>query len=210
VGAELAAILRKVENPFEYDDFVQKASHWTGISERVLREQARRGPDASGAQKAQKAPPGAQQQSIAIPAGPPGAEELLVSVLLSDAGCVDRLEKRDIVSHLHTEPWATIAADIFAARDSISGFVPGDILAELEGSLRNRIVARLQDDPTFGDAAARERVIGDCLGRLAGAALERSKRRMLLELRRLEEVGDEAGAAALLERWNKLKSEQGR
>jgi hypothetical protein len=37
-----------------------------------------------------------------------------------------------------------------------------------------------------------------------------SKRRMLAELRRLEELGDEAGAAALLERWNTLKSGRSR
>jgi hypothetical protein len=29
---------------------------------------------------------------------------------------------------------------------------------------------------------------------------------MLAELRRLEEIGDEEGAAALLERWNRMKS----
>src|SRR6185369_4053313 len=199
VGAELATVLRKVENPFEYDDFVRKASLWTGISERVLREQAR--PE-------QKPSVRAPQRSISIAAGPPTAEELLVSVLLSDAGCVDRLEKRDIVGHLHTEPWATIAADIFAARDSTGGFVPGDILAELDGDLRSRIVARLQGDPTFGDADGRQTVLADCLKRLAGAAFERSKKRMLLELRRLEEIGDDAGAAALLERWNRMKSEK--
>jgi hypothetical protein len=33
---------------------------------------------------------------------------------------------------------------------------------------------------------------------------------MLAELRRLEELGDEAGAAALLERWNKFKGDQAR
>ena len=38
----------------------------------------------------------------------------------------------------------------------ISGYVPGDILAELDGPLRDRIVARLQDDPTFSDELARE------------------------------------------------------
>lgn len=201
VGAELASVLRQVANPFEYDDFVKKASLWTGISERVLREQAR---------PAQKAPAQSTERKFTIPAGPPGAEELVVSVLLSDASYVDRHESRDIVCHLHTEPWATIAADIFAARDSVGGYVPGEILAGLDDALRGRLAARLQDDPTFGDATARERVMSDCLGRLAGAALETSKRRMLAELRRLEELGDDAGAAALLERWNKLKSGQGR
>jgi len=53
-------------------------------------------------------------------------------------------------------------------------------------------------------------VLNDCLAHLSGVALERNKRRMLAELRRLEELGDETGAAALLDRWNKLKSGQGR
>jgi DNA primase len=199
VGAELAGVLRKVDNPFEYDDFVKKAALWTGISEHVLREQAR-----------PASRPPAPSRPISVASGPPTAEELIVSVLLSDPGCVDRLEKRDIVSHLHTEPWATIAADIFAARDSTAGYVPGDLLAELDSGVRARIVARLQDDPTFGDAETRERVLADSRRRLADEAFERTKRRMLAELRRLEEIGDETGASALLERWNRMKGEQGR
>jgi DNA primase len=201
VGAQLAGELRKVENPFEYDDFVKKAALWTGISEQVLREQAR---------PAQKATARTAERNHSLPSGPPGAEELLVSVFLSDPGCIDRLEGRDIVSRLHTEPWATIAADIFAARDSVGGFQPGEILTGLDEALRGRLVSRLQDDPTFADGVARERMMGDCLAHLTEAALELSKRRMLAELRRLEELGDEAGAGALLERWNKHKSGKGR
>ena len=201
VGAELASVLRKVTDPFEYDDFVKKASHLTGISERVLREQAR---------AAQKAPVRTTEQRTALPSGPPGAEELLVSVLLSDPGCVDRLEGRDIVSHLHTEPWATIAADIFAARDSVGGFVPGEILAGLDDALRGRFVARLDRDPTFSDAAGRDRVMADCLRHFEEVEFERRKHRVLAELRRLEERGDDAGAAALLAEWNRMKTGQGR
>jgi DNA primase len=197
IGAELADVLRKVENPFEYDDFVKKAALWTGISEGVLREQAR---------PVQKAPVRAALRSNGVPKGPPGAEELLVSVFLSDPGCIDRLEGRDIVSHLQTEPWATIAADIFAARDTVGGFEPGEILAGLDEDLRGRLVGRLNEDPAFGDSTARERVMDDCLAKLRAAAVERRKRRMLEELRRLEEIGDEAGAAALLERWNRTKT----
>jgi DNA primase len=197
VGAELAEVLRKVENPFEYDDFVKKAALWTGVSERVLREQAR---------PVQKAPAHAEQRRSSVPTGPPGAEELLVTVFLSDPGCIDRLEGRDIVAKLQTEPWSTIAGDIFAARDTVGGFEPGEILAGLEDGLRGRLADRLREDPAFGDPAARERVMADCLAKLSAEALERSRRRMLAELRRLEEIGDEEGAAALLERWNRMKS----
>lgn len=199
IGAELAEVLRKVDDPFEYDDFVKKAALWTGISERVLRDQAR---------PSQKANVRGETARTRLPSGPPGAEELIVSVFLSDPRCVDRLEGRAIVSQLETEPWATIASDIFAARDTVGGFEPGEILAGLDDALRSRLVGRLQDDPTFADDDARERVLSDCLARLTAAQLERSKRWMLAELRRLEELGDEAGAAALLERWSRRKSGQ--
>ncbi len=199
VGAELAEVLRKVDDPFEYDDFVKKAALWTGISEKVLRDQAR---------PSQKAVVQAPASKIRLPSGPPGVEELLVSVFLSDPRSIDRLEGRAIVSRLETEPWATIASDIFAARDTVGGFEPGEVLAGLDDALRGRLVGRLQDDPTFADSEARERVLRDCLAHLAAAQLERTKRRMLAELRRLEELGDEAGAAALLERWTRMKSGQ--
>lgn len=199
VGAELAEILKKVENPFEYDDFVKKAALWTGISEAVLRQQARPVQKVAERRVAPRTP---------LPSGPPGAEELIVSVLLADPRCVDRLEGRDIVGVLRTEPWATIAAEIFAARDTVGGFEPGEILAGLDDALRGRIAGRLQEDPTFADDTARQKVLSDCIGRLASVAMEARKKRMLAELRRLEEIGDEAGAAALLDRWNRLKSEQ--
>lgn len=205
VGAELADVLRKVENPFEYDDFVKKAALWTGISERVLREQARAGQQRTGS-AAQREPVRANSKRTGVPAGPPGAEELLVTVFLSDPESVDRLEGRDIVAKLQTEPWASIAAEIFAAHGTVGGFAPGEILAGLDDGIRGRLADRLREDPTFGDAEARELVMNDCLARLEAAALERSRRRMLAELRRLEEIGDDAGAAALLERWNRMKS----
>lgn len=192
-GAELAEVLRKVENPFEYDMVVKKAALWTGISEKVLREQSR-GP-AKPAPRPQPAP------RSTVPSGPPGAEELLISVLLADPTCVDRLEGRDIVSRLRTEPWAGIGAAIFAAHASAGGYQPGEVLGELDDALRGRLVGRLVEDPTFGDPVARERVLADCLGRLAGSAETDRRRRMLEEMRRLEEQGDEAGAAALLARW---------
>jgi DNA primase len=199
IGSELAEVLRKVEDPFEYDDFVKKAALWTGISEAVLRQQAR---PAVRTTERRVAPRGG------LPSGPPGAEELLVSVLLADPSCVDRLEGRDIVGLLRTEPWATIASDIFAARGTVGGFEPGEILAGLDDGLRGRLVSRLQEDPTFAAEASRQQVLSDCLGRLAAVTREARKKWMLAELRRLEELGDEAGAAALLERWSKLKSEQ--
>ena len=200
VGAQLAEVLRKVENPFEYDDFVKKAALWTGISEDVLRQQGR--PTNTGSSRV--AAPRAQ-----VPSGPPSVEELLVTVFLADPGCIERLEGRDILSQLRTEPWVSLAANIFAARDSVGGFVPGEILAELDDALRGRLAARLQDDPTFGESEARERVMDDCLARMKTAALEAKKRWMLAELRRLEEIGDEEGKAALLERWAKVKTSQG-
>jgi DNA primase len=198
VGAQVADVLRKVENPFEYDDFVRKAALWTGISERVLREQAR--------PAARPAATDRDRASLSLASGPPGAEELLLSVFLSDPSCIDRLERRVIVSWLRTEPWASIAADIFAARDSVGGFVPGEVLAGLDDALRGRLARRLNDDPTFADPAARERVLVDCMDKLRSAAEEQGKRRMLAELRRLEEIGDEAGAAALLERWTRARA----
>ena len=225
VGAELAEVLRKVDNPFEYDDFVKKAALWTGISEQVLREQARpaqkaasRSGQMASDQRSGQVPSdhlrsdqvSGDKRRVPLPSGPPGAEELLVSVLLSDAGYVDRLEGRDIVAQLQTEPWATIAAEIFAARDTVGGFEPGEILAGLDDALRGRLKTRLDGDATFSDPIGRERVLNDCLAHLSGVAFERNKRRMLAELRRLEELGDETGAAALLDRWNKLKSGQGR
>ena len=45
----------------------------------------------------QKAPVRVAEPRTGAPKGPPGAEELLVSVFLSDPHCIDRLEGRDLL-----------------------------------------------------------------------------------------------------------------
>ncbi|HYC55022.1 MAG TPA: DNA primase [Candidatus Binatia bacterium] len=192
VGAEMAEVLRKVENPFEHDVLVKKAAHWTGISEDVLRRQAR---------APQKAPP---PPAAAGPmrSGPPGAEELLVALMLADARAVERVVSRDIVGRMREEPWARIAQSIVQRHGSTQGVDQGELLAEIEEPARSRLTMRLLDDPTFADDSARERVWNDCLERLSAAGQMQERRRMLSQLRHLEEMGDEAGAAALLADWN--------
>ncbi|HYB99617.1 MAG TPA: DNA primase [Candidatus Limnocylindrales bacterium] len=195
VGAEMAGVLRKVENPFEYDVLVKKAAHWTGISEEVLRQQAR------ATQKA-PAPTAPGSRPVLLRSGPPGAEELLVALMLADVHAVERVASRDIVGRMREEPWSRIARTIIEHHGSTQGVDRGELLATIEEPARTRLTARLLDDPTFADEATRQRVLNDCLERLCAAGQMQERRRMLSQLRQLEEMGDEAGASALLAQWN--------
>lgn len=202
VGAELAEVLRKVENPFEYDVLVKKAAHWTGISEQVLRVQARQQPRNTVAAAADAITAAKTATRGRLPAGSPSAEELLVAVLVKDARAIDRVRERDIVKYMRQQPWAQLAADLVTLREQGREIDVGEVLAGIDQEARARLVARLLEDATFADPVAREKVFADCLERVAAPTQAERKRRMLEELRRLEELGDEDGAAELLSRWN--------
>ncbi len=203
VGAELAEVLRKVENPFEYDVLVKKAAHWTGISEQVLRVQGRMvGRQAAGALPGGAPAPTARPSRSGLPARSPSAEELLVTVLVADVGAIDRVRERDIVKFMREQPWAQVAADLVALREQGRDIDIGEVLSTIDQEARARLAGRLIEDATFADPVAMERVFVDCLERVAAPTETERKRRLLEELRRFEELGDDAGAADLLARWN--------
>jgi hypothetical protein len=103
---------------------------------------------------------------------------------------------------MREEPWARIAHRMIESHATAHGVDRGEILATIEEPARTRLASRLNDDPTFADEGKRAEVLNDCLERLSAAGQVESRRAMLAELRRLEESGDETGAAALLAAWN--------
>ncbi|MBI5505099.1 MAG: DNA primase [Deltaproteobacteria bacterium] len=209
VGAELAEVLRKVENPFEYDVLVKKAAHWTGISERLLSAQGRQpAKRAVGGAPVAATAPAPRANRAGAPAGSPSAEELLVAVLVADAGAIDRVRERDIVKYMREQPWAQVAADLIALREQGRNVDIGEVLATIDQAARARLAGRLLEDSTFEDPVARERLFTDCLERVAAPSEVERKRRMLEEMRRLEELGDDAGAAELLARWKAERHSQ--
>jgi len=125
-----------------------------------------------------------------------------VAVLLADVQAIDRVRERDIVKYMHEQPWAQVATDLVAMRAQGRDIDAGEVLATIDQAARARLAARLLEDATFADPTARQKVFDDCIERVAAPTEAERMKRMLAELRRFEELGDEDGAAELLARWN--------
>ena len=187
VGAELARLLAKVRDPFEYDLLVRKASHWTGLSQEVLRGQAR---PARAAVQGQAASRG----------GAAGPEELLVSVLLADPTAAGRVAESGVMSLVEDATWRELLGAIIEGAGRGGDFDRGQLLAEVPEGLRDRIAARLLED-AFSDQPMRERIVSDCIASIEKAARRRHNQSLATELRREGQTESHRTPAEQLSTW---------
>jgi len=190
-GSELAGLLRKVSDPFEYDLLVRKAALWTGISEAVLRSQS-----AAGGQPARTAEAPARRKG-----GAPGPEELLVTIMMRDPNTVVRVDESAVINSMEDGVWQALARDIIERAAAGAGDADaGELLQRLPDDYRNRVAGRLVEDP-FNDPAKRERALADCIKSIEQTARRRHNASVLHDLRKREESGAEVTPEEELARW---------
>lgn len=185
VGAELAAILAKVTDPFQHDLLVRKAAHWTGFSEELLRRESRR---AEGKARAAGTDGGRESSTLSQRrGGAPGPEELLVTALLADVGLAPLLAERGVIERMEESLWRELARDIIGAVREARIVDPAEALSRLPEFWRNRVTSRLLED-AFADAAIRDRTVEDCIRRIEEAARRRHNEMLLGDLRKTEQI----------------------
>lgn len=187
VGAELARLLAKVRDPFEYDLLVRKASHWTGLSQEVLRGQAR---PARAAVQGRPASRG----------GAAGPEELLVSVILADPTAAGRVAESGVISLVEDATWRELLGAMIESAGRGGDFDRGQLLAEVPEDLRDRIAARLLED-AFSDQPMRERIVSDCIASIEKAARRRHNQSVATQLRRESQTESHRTPAEQLSQW---------
>lgn len=185
VGAELAAILAKVTDPFQHDLLVRKAAHWTGFSEEVLRRESRR---LEGKARAANASDARESSTLAQRrGGAPGPEELVVTALIADHGLASVLAERGVLERMEESLWRELARDIIEAVRDGRVIDSSEALSRLPEFWRNRVASRLLED-TFADRAIRARVLEDCIRRIEEAARRRHNETLLGDLRKTEQI----------------------
>jgi DNA primase len=185
VGAELAAILAKVTDPFQHDLLVRKAAHWTGFSEDVLRRESRR---MEGKARADSESGLRESSSMSQRrGGAPGPDELLVTALLADTGLASVLAERCVVDRMEESVWRELTRDIIRAVQEGRAVDSAEALARLPEFWRNRVAGRLLEE-AFADRGIRGRMVEDCIRRIEEAARRRHNETLLGDLRKTEQI----------------------
>jgi len=202
-AADLAELLAKVQDPFEYDLLVSKAALWTEISEDELRRQSRKR-RAMAEQRAQSSAPETRQAPTAPrPAGAAGPEELLACVLLASPDAASQLDETLILNSMENGVWKELVDDIIDRARAGRSIDATELAEGLPGDYRSRVMKRLLDE-TFSDAGIRSRVIVDCISKIEERARRAHNRSLLADLKRREELGvddaNEEGLAHLIPR----------
>jgi len=185
LGTELAAILALVRNEFERDFLLKKVAFAAGLSEDVLRREARRVEGRSRGDPVREA-----RSSTTIDqrrGGAPGTDELLVTALLADHGLAPVLAERGVVERMEESLWRELARDIIDAVRDGRVIDSAEALSRLPEFWRNRVTSRLLED-TFADRTIRARVLEDCIRRIEEAARRRHNESLLGDLRKTEQI----------------------
>lgn len=187
VCAELANVLAKVTDPFEHDALVRKAAHSAGISDEVLRREARRGAAKSRGREPEAEPKRAATNLGTQRGGAAGPDESLVSLLLADGTLVAVIGARNVVDLMEESVWRELARDMIASARDGRSIDPAEALDRLPDQLRARVAARLLDD-SLGNRERRERMMEDCIRSMERAARRRHNAGVLGDLRKTEQL----------------------
>jgi DNA primase len=204
IGAELAEVLTKVDDPFEKDFLVKKAALWTGISEELLRGRGVN-PRPSAQRNTPRSPARDARGGVG---GAPTSEEWLLTLVVSDPDCVARiLEREDIEAALEAEPWSEVLRVVLAAARAGEAVDPAGAMDGIAEAARMRISRRLVEDSSLSERSVRERIFEDTLTRLERGLARRRRREQLEDLRRREELGEEVTDDVGLTKWRTRNSD---
>jgi DNA primase len=181
---EVARILKRVSNPFEYDVLARLAADRLGVREEVLR-----------AESAPEVPPPA---SLTAPVDRArDAEEQLVELMAADPLVTSRVRAANIIAEFEHPAWRRTAETLAGAGAEAQRT---EVVQGLPRELRDRVARRLLGEIEDED---REREVSDCIARVRE---RRQGARLLEEMRAAEARGD---AAAFEAAWRQLQSLRG-
>jgi len=180
---EVARVLKRVRNPFEYDVLARLAAERLGVREEMLR--------AEGAPTPAPASPSGG-------AGPGGPEALLVELMATDPVLAGRVGREDVIAEFEHPTWRE-AAEALAGPAAESERAA--VLDRLPKEVRDRVARRLLGE--FEDED-RERALADCVAAIRARRQRRAQGRLREELRAAEARGDTAGALEAMRRLRDL------
>ena len=189
---EVSRLLRRVRNPWEYDVLARRAAERLGVGEALIRGEG--SPPASAAPVA-GAPRGVRATS----------EALLVELMLTWPGAVDRIVREGGAVLFDDAQWRTLAEQII--EQAGSGADPSMLVECLPADTRNRVASALLQDSAEGADSAQ--LLEDCVAFIRRRRSRRRVREALEEIRAAEAAGDQDRVRRGLRNWNALVRAEG-
>jgi DNA primase len=200
VAAQVAQLVRKIDDPFAYDITVRRAAERLGIAEDLLRRpQPGAAPAAGGPRPVPRPAP------APAPAGAPGAEELLVTLMLREPQIALQVEAEGGFELFEGEVWRALAERIVERVRDDQRVDAAIVLSELDEDLVARVTGRLLDDTFTGPDVDLERMARDCLEALRRHACRRERDEVMRRIRDDDARGDDALVARHLREHTELR-----
>ncbi len=190
VAQQVAAWLRKIADPFEYDMTVQHAAERLRVPEESLRRHGGSAPSASAAptratptrEATRPARAGVTSSQAA------SAEELLVTMMLQEPTVIATVDREGALDDFDDGPWRELAVDLVESSRRAAPLDSATVLGRLDDAIAARITGRLL--ASGEDEAMRQQIVVDCLAKLRHRARERERLRVLRRIREAEALGN--------------------
>ena len=186
---EVARLLKRVRDPYEFNVLATVASQTLGVPEELLRPEGLATPATPAA-----GPPPATRA--------PGPEELLVELMAADAEIARRVEQAGILPAFEHPTWRATAERLVSQTEEDRSAV----VQTLPRELRDRVARRLLEE----EDGERERMLADCIAAIRRRRERRARGRLLAELRAAEARGDAPAAEAAQRQLHEYLTEKPR
>lgn len=192
-AAEVAAVFRKVKDPFAFSHLVRRAAERLEVGEEVLRASPL--PEQERKERERRSRTSAFEE----------AERSLIELMLADPKIVPRMETEDIVPLLQTPLYHELAEEIMVSWKKTGSIEVGNFLDRLPKEVASRVVRRLTQGIEETEEE-RQRFLADCLVTLHRRQHQTASRRLRQEIDRAEKEGN-ADWKDHLKRWQELKEQ---
>jgi DNA primase len=196
VAQQVAAWLRKIADPFEYDMTVRHAAERLRVPEESLRRHAgaptpTASPSSTSTMRAtvtgdpsRSARPAHVQSSSQAAS----AEELLVTLMLQDPAVIASIDHEGVLEDFDEGPWRELAVDLVEAARRDVPLDSATLLGRLDDASAARMTGRLLANAD--DESTRRQIVVDCLAKLRHRAREWERLRVLRRIREAEALGN--------------------
>jgi DNA primase len=198
VAQQVAQLLRKVADPFEYDMTVRRAAERLGIREELLRR-----PGAAAGPAAQRGGARAPVGAAAASDGESRVEEILVALMIQGETAAARVDAAGGLALFEDARWRPLAAEIIARGREGAAVDAATLLARLDEATAGRLAGRLLTEP--GGEAELARIVDDCLATLRRRELRRRREALRRRIEADEARGNHAAVEQALRELSELR-----
>lgn len=187
VAQQVATWLRKIADQLEAEMTIKRAADKLRMTEDELRKIVRT-PSPRQSDSGPSPAPAKPQARLAAPQHAAEAEELLVTLMLSEPSTISEVEALDAITYFDEGRWRSIAVDLMVAMREGVPLNSASVIDRLDDATAARVSGRLLESDAY--EPKRRQIIVDCFSKLRHRARERERLRVLRQIREAEARGN--------------------